>query len=97
LRFAHREGKTSVHCAPLPAYREDWEDATASLVGDEIVRIVQEVRKHKTGKQIAMNAPIAKISVTTEHDLTLAENDLLATTKAAAFTHTKGEFKVDVE
>jgi valyl-tRNA synthetase len=97
LRFAKIDGKSSVHLALLSQFREDWSDQQAEIVGAEVVKVIETVRRHKTANKLAMNAPLVKLSVTTDVDLTLAENDLLSTTKAQGFTHQKGGFDVKVE
>lgn len=96
LRFAKREHVASVHLASWPVVREDWNDAEASMLGDEVLRIVEAVRKFKTERKLALNKPVGPIHVTTQHDLTMVENDILSATKAAGITHKKGEFAVDV-
>jgi hypothetical protein len=59
--------------------------------------VVEAVRKHKSEQKVSMAAPVTMLTVTTQFDLTLAQNDLLATTRAQSFTHTKGEFNVKIE
>ena len=97
LKFAKADDIESIHIAKLPEFREDWGDEQAEIVGAEIVKIIEVVRKHKTTNQLAMNAPLQKIIVTTNVDLTLAENDLLSATKAQGFSRLDGEFDVKVE
>jgi valyl-tRNA synthetase len=100
LRFAKLEGKKSIHISSWPEFREDWQDQQAEIVGAEIVRIVAEVRKHKTAKQMAMNAPLARLTVKTNVDIALAQNDLMSVTKAQNLSHKKedeGELQVEIE
>ena len=87
----------SIHISYWPEYREEWEDKNALLVGAEIVKIIQEVRKYKSEKQLSMRAELKKLSVVTKQDLTLAENDLLRVTNAENFDHQVGEFSVRIE
>jgi len=97
LRSAKHEGKKSVHIASWPTHRDDWNDPEAELLGGELCAIIDAVRKHKTANKLAMNAPLSKLTITTNHDLTLVENDLLAVTKAQKLSHQRGEFKVEIE
>jgi valyl-tRNA synthetase len=96
LRFAKLEGKKSIHISAFPEARPEWNDEQAEIVGAEIVKILEAVRKHKSTKQMAMNSPLAELNITTNVDLTLAENDLLSATKAQKLMHQKGEFAVDI-
>jgi valyl-tRNA synthetase len=91
LHFAKLEGKKSIHVSPLPHFRQEWVDQEAEIVGAEVVKIIEEVRRYKTTKQLAMNAPLEKLLVKTSVNLTLAENDLLSVTKAKQFSHEKAE------
>ncbi|MBR9700968.1 valine--tRNA ligase [Candidatus Woesearchaeota archaeon] len=92
------ENKTkSIHISSWPDFRKEWVDSEAELVGEDIVKAVQEVRKYKSANQLSMNAPVSMLRVLSEQDLTLAENDLIAVTKAESFDHELGEFKVDIE
>jgi len=96
LRFAKRERQRSVHLASWPRYRADWLDKEAELLGGEVLRILEVVRKYKTGRQLALNKPVGELRITTPHDLTLVESDLLSATKAVGILHRKGEFSVDI-
>jgi len=87
----------SIHVAKWPLPDATWVDGAATVIGDEIVRVVEAVRKHKSEQKVSMAAPVTMLTVTTQFDLTLAQNDLLATTRAQSFTHTKGEFNVKIE
>ncbi len=92
------ENKTkSVHIAKWPEFRPEWDDGEAELIGEDIVKVVQIVRKYKSENQLSMSAPVKKLTVISKHDLTLAENDLLSVTKSEDFSHSKGDFKVKVE
>jgi valyl-tRNA synthetase len=97
LRFARKEGVKSIHVSRMPEFREEWNDQQAEVVGAEILKIIEAVRKHKTANQLAMNAPLQRIVVTTNADLTLAENDLLSATKAQGLERRSGEFDVKIE
>lgn len=97
LHFAAQDGAQSIHLARWPAANDAWADKDAAMIGDEVVRIVAAVRKYKTDKQFSMAAPLAQLTVTTQHDLTLAQGDLLSATRAQSFAHVKGEFDVKVE
>jgi valyl-tRNA synthetase len=100
LRYARREDVKSIHVSRWPQYRADWEDKEAQVIGAQICEVIAQVRRHKTGNKLAMNAPLTKLVVTTKHDLTLAESDLLSVTKAQEFSHRKpegDEFSVIVE
>jgi valyl-tRNA synthetase len=96
LRFAKLEGKSSIHISAFPEMRPEWNDEQAEIVGAEIVKILEVVRKHKSTNQLAMNAPLNELKITTNVDLTLAENDLLSATKAQKLDHEKGEFAVNI-
>ena len=87
----------SIHISQWPDASAAWEDKDALVVGEEIVRIVVAVRKHKADRRLSMAAPVAKLTVATNHDLTLAENDLLSATRARGFTHARGDFDVRIE
>jgi len=87
----------SIHVSGWPTYRKEWHDEEAEIIGEDVVEIVNAVRKWKSEQQMSMGAPVKKLSVTTKHDLTLAENDILSVTKAEDFSHEHGEFSVLVE
>ena len=96
LRFAKQEGKKSIHLSSWPEYRAEWNDEEAQIVGSEIVAVLGVVRKYKSSRQLAMNAPVESLTVTTKVNIVLAENDLLSATKAKTLNHERGDFAVDV-
>ncbi|MDD9954209.1 MAG: valine--tRNA ligase [Candidatus Woesearchaeota archaeon] len=87
----------SIHLSSWPSYREEWHDNDAEMVGHDIVLVIEEVRKFKSANQLSMRAPVKKLTVTTKHDIRLAENDLVAVTNAEGFDHKHGEFLVVIE
>jgi valyl-tRNA synthetase len=100
LRFARAEGKKSIHVAAWPEVRKDWKDEQAEIIGSQVTQVLDAVRKHKTGKQLAMNAPLERVTITTKLDLTMAENDILSVTKASQISlraPDEDEFAVQVE
>ncbi len=97
LRFAKHEGQTSVHLAPWPVANPEFSDTTAEIIGAEVLKIIDVVRKYKSERKLALNKPVAKLKITTNVDLTLVENDLLSATKAQGLEHQKGEFAVEIE
>lgn len=95
--FAQREEKVSIHVAQWPECNEELIDEDAEKIGDEIIRIVEAVRKHKTEQQMSLRAPIKKLIVTSEHDIASAEADLIAVTSAESFAHKRGPFAIEIE
>lgn len=86
----------SIHVSRWPDPSPLWHDESAEIVGEDVVNIIAVVRKHKSDKQISMGASVGTLRITTHHDLTLAENDLLSTTRAKDLSHEKGEFSVEI-
>ncbi len=97
LYYKQVDGAKSIHVSRWPEARDELIDDEAEALGDEVVRIVNAVRKWKSEHQLSMKAPLAKLKVTTEQDLTLVEQDLLAVTRAQTLEHERGEFRVEIE
>ncbi len=95
LPFKNKE--RSIHLTSWPVFRDDWKDTGAAAAGEDIVRIVQAVRKWKSEQQLSMGAPLEHLSVSTPSDIRLAENDLVFVTKASSLSRTKGEFSITIE
>jgi len=96
LFYRSVEGKRSIHVSSWPEPREELIDENAEAIGDEVVKIVAAVRKYKSEQQLSMKAPLKKLTITTELDLALVEQDLLAVTRAETLEHKKGAFKVEI-
>ena len=86
----------SIHASAWPEPNERWEDLTARNVGEDIVRAVQAVRKHKSEQQMSMRDPIPVLTVQSTHDIALAKRDLEGVTKAEKIVFKAGEFKVEI-
>lgn len=91
------EGKAkSIHVSPWPLARAEWHDEAAQAVGDDIVRVVAEVRKWKSASQLSMRAQVPRLAVTSPHDLGPARADLLRVTNAEELVLEKGDFSVEI-
>ncbi len=97
LHYRKSDGNASIHLSKWPEYREELIDVEAEKIGDEVVAILTAVRKFKSERQVSMKAPLKKLIVTTQLDLTLVEQELLAVTGAETIEHRKGEFSVGIE
>jgi valyl-tRNA synthetase len=86
----------SVHVSAWPAADAAMQDAFARSAGDEVAMVVAAVRKHKSERQLAMNAPLQKLHIITAHDLAPAHHDLLSVTRAQELTYERGEFGVRI-
>ena len=95
--YAQREGLASIHVSAWPEVQESWINDEAEAVGDEVLRVIEAVRKYKTEKQLSLRAPIEKLIITSRKDLRLAEQDLFAVCSAKTLAHANGEFNVQIE
>ncbi len=96
LYFKKIDGAESVHVSKWPEYREELIDEEAEAVGDEVVRILQAVRKFKSERNLSLKAPLKKVVVRTELDLRLVEQELLAATRAETLESKKGGFDITI-
>jgi len=96
LYYKEKDGAQSIHVSAWPESRDELKDEAAEAIGDEVVQIVAAVRKFKSEHQLSMKAPLKKLTITTELDLALVEQDILAVTGAATVEHKKGPFSVDI-
>lgn len=94
---AKQEGKISIHVSEWPVFDETMIDEGAEAIGDEVVKVVEAVRKFKSDKQISLRTPLKKLVVTSELDLSGAEADIISVTKTESFEHKKGPFNVEIE
>jgi valyl-tRNA synthetase len=94
--YRKHDGATSIHVSRWPDYRPELEDIEAERIGDEFVKVLAAVRKFKSERKLSMKAPLSKLIITTELDLSLVEEELLAVTGAATLEHRKGEFGIEI-
>jgi valyl-tRNA synthetase len=76
--FEKFEGDKSIHISRWPLFNENLIDETSETAGDLAVRVVDEVRKYKSSKQLSLKAELEKVViVANEKDLMLLESVLL--------------------
>jgi len=97
LHYRKFDNAPSIHVSAWPIYREELLDPEAEKIGDDVVEIVAAVRKFKSERQLSMKAPLAKLRITSKHDLRLVEQELLAVTGAATLEHKAGELAIEIE
>ena len=95
LLFVRFGGVPSVHELTWPIADQRSINPAAEAVGDAVVEILIAVRKHKSEKGLALNAPLEQLAITCSTDLSLVQADLKAATGAVQLVLSKGEFKVE--
>ncbi len=83
------EGFPSVHVSGWPKAAKKYEDA--GKVGAVVVAVLAAVRKKKSENKLSMKAPVKKIVVESEVDITPAFGDLQSTTCAEKIEKGKGK------
>ena len=95
--FLKYGGEKSIHQNSWPLADRKLMDANAEALGDAVVEVLTAVRKHKTEKGMALNAPVKQLTITHTIDLAPAEQDIKAATGAEQAFLLQGEFSVTVE
>ncbi len=72
------------------------QDEAAEQLGDESVRILEEVRKFKSEKGVSIKFPVTTLKVASAFDLAAIEYDLKSVTSSDKLESTKGEFAVEI-
>ena len=72
------------------------QDEAAEQLGDETVRILEEVRKFKSDKGVSIKFPVTTLKVASGFDLTAIEYDLKSVTSSDKLEASKGEFAVEI-
>ncbi len=87
------EGHSCIHAAPWP--EPDYRDAAALEYGDMTLKIIEEVRKHKSTNNMSMASPLDGIIITAPkssiEELRKFEDDLLSVTRADTISWRNGD------
>ncbi|MBI1969492.1 valine--tRNA ligase [Candidatus Woesearchaeota archaeon] len=94
--FQMKENEKSIHRSSWPRAEKSFIDEDVEQIGEEVVKIVNEVRKYKTSKGMSLSQELEKIIVHTEHSLKEVEKDILAVAKAKSIDWKKGSFAVNI-
>ncbi len=89
------EGFASVHTGGWPSVPKKYEKS--DKIGAVVIEALAAVRKHKSEKKISMKAPIKKLIIESDVDITPALEDLKATTSSEAIELKKGKKDVLVQ
>jgi len=58
LYFSEKDKNKSIHISKWPLVDESLNDEKSEIIGDLLIKIIQDVRKAKTEKKLSMKAPI---------------------------------------
>ena len=94
LYFIRHEKFESIHLSDWP--RHDKRNQKHEEIGDEFVKIMEEVRKFKSDKNMSLNKEFDKLTVTTKADLRDVLEDLKATARVKEIEIKQGEFKAEI-
>jgi len=64
LYFKDFEGQESIHISRWPEFNADLVDEEAEKTGELAIKVIAEVRKYKSLKQLSLKAEIAKVTIT---------------------------------
>lgn len=95
LYFAEKEGCKSIHISRWPEFEEEYyNDVDSRNKGDIIIDIIGEVRKRKTEASKSLKEEVCKLVIECKDDLSRAEEDIKATTRAKEVEYGKADFEV---
>lgn len=89
-----RGEEQSIHVSKWPE-PDNSPDDTIEKRGEALVKVIQEVRKHKSTNQMSMRAELEKIVV--PEDVRAFETDLRTVTRAAEIVYEEGSFATRIE
>jgi len=94
--FAQDENAKSLHMSLYANIKK--QDYSIIEKGNELVAIVQEIRKKKSLAQVSMKAKIASVAIKSNNldFIKSAEKDLIAVGSIEAITYEKGEFFAEI-
>ncbi|MBN2880489.1 valine--tRNA ligase [Candidatus Woesearchaeota archaeon] len=97
-KFASEENEKSIHVSSWPTCNEELIDSDIETKGDEMLKVLYEVRKFKSAEQVSMKTELSKITISTSIDISEFMNDLKAATNAKEIIlQNAEEFKVEIE
>lgn len=94
LYFAEKEKCKSIHISKWPEFEEEYHKDVESMDrGDMIVDIISIVRKKKSEANKSLKEDVKKLVIECKDDLSEAEEDVKATTRAKEIEYGKGEIE----
>jgi valyl-tRNA synthetase len=91
LYFAEKENCKSVHISNWPEFEEEYyNDVESRQRGDMIIDIISTVRKKKSEAGKSLKEDIKKLVIECKDDISEAEEDIKATTRALEIEYSKG-------
>jgi valyl-tRNA synthetase len=95
--FAKLEGEESIHKSAWPIVDEELISDDFEARGDEIIKVVETMRKFRAEYQMSMKEELSKINIKSKNNLNDFVDDLKATTKAKEIILEESEFDVSIE
>jgi valyl-tRNA synthetase len=96
--FAKQDKIKSIHQASWPEFKASLSSEAINEVGDEVLLVIEEVRKFKAQEQMSMKVELSRILINTNKDISSFVDDIKACTSAKEISITKDkEFKIKIE
>ncbi len=86
--FRATDGAASIHVAAWPAEHPEWIDARAEEIGDALLEMLRQVRRHKAERGLSVGADLDTIHIRARPALRLALASALVDLRSATRAHT---------